>query len=213
MKNMKKILSVILVLILLTATFAVAASAESATHTETPVDADDKTGLSDTDFTTRDSSGQTISVKVNEVQHRYAVDLTFKFEDLTIDSTIIWNVKDMAYDVSETTLADQTRTIKVDNRSDMPVYAYATVADGDDNDGVAVETANNALANAVTVDKATPRTGTTGTAGEGEITINVKSETENWQGVAQYYANKRIGGDTAEKFTLATVTVTISKTK
>lgn len=211
MKNMKKILSVILALLLLTATFAVAASAETAETTkvvsETPVGTAD-TGLKDEEFTSAvSSSGQTINVQVNEVQHRYAVDLTFDFADLTIDSDIVWNVKDMKYDVSNTNLKDSTRTIQVTNRSDMPVCANATAADSDDNDGVTIttSTANGLL----TVDKATVGAGnTTGKSTTGKIDVTLVST--DWQKVAEYYAAKSIDKN-ATTFILTTVTVTISK--
>lgn len=204
MKNMKKILSVILALFLLTATFAVAASAETVTEavTETVI----KDGGVDT-FNPTTSGGHDINVQVNKVQHRYAVDLTFDFRELTIDSTIIWNVKDMKYDVSKTELKDTTRTIQVTNRSDMPVYANAAATDSDKNDGVTIttSTANGSL----TVGKATVGTGNTaGNATTGNIDVTLASG--KWQDVAEYYAAKSIDkGKTT--FPLTTVTVTISK--
>lgn len=212
MKNMKKILSVILALFLLTATFAVAASAETAETTkvvsETPVGSAD-TGLKDEEFTSAvSSSGQTINVQVNEVQHRYAVDLTFDFGDLTIDSDIVWNVKDMKYDVSNTNLKDSTRTITVTNRSDMPVCANATAADSDNNDGVTITTSTED--GLLTVAKAEVGSGNTaGTPKTEEINVTLTSK--DWQKVAEYYAAKSIENSNATTFVLTTVTVTISK--
>ena len=208
MKTLKKNLSLVLALLLMTATFAVAASAVE-TAQETPVGTADK-GLTDTEFTDKSSNGQTISVKVNEVEHRYAVDLTFSFDDLTIDSTIVWNVKDMKYDVSDTTLTNQDRTIAVTNRSDMPIYAYADVRDEDVADGVTIS--SDATADSrLTVGKATVGAGNTaGTSTTENIKVSLNSD--SWQKVAEYYAAKKVeAADNNSKFTLTTVTVTISK--
>lgn len=209
MKAMKKILSVFLAIFLMTATFSVAASA--ATATETPVGSAD-TGLTDTEFNDKNSGNQTISVTVKDVQHRYAVDLEFSFEDLTIDSDIVWNVKDLKYDVKDTNLINQERTIKVTNRSDMPVYAYAAAADVDEKDGVTISTSNTSDSR-LEVAKATVGTGNTnGNATTGKISVSLAST--DWQKVAEYYAAKSIdsiGNNYVKNFKLTTVTVTISK--
>lgn len=203
MKNMKKILSVILALLLLTATFAVAASAETVIG--------EGDGVETFDPTT--SGGQNINVKVNEVQHRYAVDLTFNFDDLTIDSSITWNVQTMKYDVGDTKLENATRTIDVANRSDMSVYAYATATDVDENDFVTIAS-NYTSDNRLEVTKATVGSGDKdGTATQGKITVNLESE--NWKDVAAYYAEKRVNDGSLDQkvsYVLTTVTVTISKT-
>lgn len=205
MKNMKKILSVVLALFLLTATFSVAASAEAAN--ETPVGSAD-VGLAEGEFAgDKSSGGHTISVKVNEVQHRYAVDLTFNFDDLTIDSTITWNVEEMKYDVSDTKLENTTRSISVTNRSDMPVYAKAIVVDSDAADGVTITA--SAADKPLEVGKATVGEGNTaGASTSADISVTLASE--NWQNVAGYYAAKRIDNNN-DTFTLTTVTVVISK--
>lgn len=210
MKTMKKILSVCLALVLMAAMFAISASADT---TETPVGSADS-GLEDKDFNDKNSSGQNINVTVEKVSHRYAVDLTFSFNDLTIDSTITWNVKDLKYDVGTTKLnGDQTRTITVTNRSDLPVYAYAVADDKDNADGVAITTSNNADSRLM-VDKATVGNGNTnGTSTSENLTVTLKSD--SWQEVAGYYAAKRLDDkkdlDNSVSYVLTTVTVTISK--
>lgn len=206
MKTMKKILSVCLALVLMAAMFAISASADT---TETPVGSEG--GVED--FPNTPSSGQDINVTVKEVSHRYAVDLTFSFADLTIDSTITWNVKDLKYDVSNTEMKDTERTITVTNRSDLPVYAYATAEDKDGADGVAITT-SNAEDSRLEVGKATVGNGNTnGTSTSENLTVTLKSD--SWQKVAEYYATKRLGDNSnlneQVSYVLTTVTVTISK--
>ena len=208
MKTMKKILSVCLALVLMAAMFAISASADT---TETPVGSADS---GEADFNDKTSGGQNINVTVEKVSHRYAVDLTFSFADLTIDSTITWNVKDLKYDVGTTKLnGDQTRKITVTNRSDLPVYAYATAEDKDNADGVAITTSNSAETR-LTVDKATVGSGNTkGNSTSKDLTVTLTSD--SWQDVAGYYAAKRLDDkkdlDTSVSYVLTTVTVTISK--
>ncbi len=198
---MKKLLAVLLTMAMLVTMLAFGASAEKEVGGET--------GAVDFDPTT--PGGKDLNVQVSEIQHRYAVDVTFNLSDLTIGGTITWNVNTMKYDVKGTTLADTTQNIEVNNRSDLPVYAFATVSNTVD-DGISVTADKNSNTNKLTIGKANAGTGNTdGTATAQNIIISITST--NWNNVAEYYAKKRLEseGQTTDTFKIATVTVTISK--
>ena len=149
-------------------------------------------------------------MKVEDVTHKYAVDVTFSLEDLTLGGTITWNVNTMKYDIADTTAANTSHTITVSNRSDLPVYAYATMTDTDAGDSITVSADKDSAINKLTVEKATPGTGSSnGTATEGNIIISITST--DWESVATYYGNKRLEDMGRDTFTIANVTVTISK--
>ena len=162
--------------------------------------------------TTTTTPGENLNVKVSDVTHKYAVDVVFSLDDLTIGGTITWNVNTMKYEVAGATLANTTRTVTVSNRSDLPVYAFATVTDQDAGDGITVAAEKDSATNKLTIAKATAGTAVAnGTPTTGELTINVTSD--NWNEVAEYYAAKRLNSpnQATDTFTVATVTVTISK--
>ncbi len=162
------------------------------------------------DFAPTTPGGTELNIKVTEVTHKYAVDVTFNLSDLTIGGSITWNVNDMKYDVDGTTLADTTQTITVSNRSDLPVYAYATVKDTDADNGISITADKDGTDNRLTVAKATAGTGeANGTATDGTLNIIIKSA--NWNTVAEYYAAKKLADETQNSFKIATVTVTITK--
>lgn len=200
--KMKKILAIILAVAMLTAMLAVSVSAEQ------------EVGGADgvTTFEPTTPTGEDLNVKVTEITHKYAVDLVYSLSDLTIDGNITWNVNTMKYEVGGNTLENTTRKVKVNNRSDLPVYAYATITNTNDNDGITVAAVNNSAQNKLTVAKATAGSGVqNGTSTVGELVINLTSD--NWNAVAEYYAAQRLASQNQETdtFRIATVTVTISK--
>ena len=200
--KMKKILAIILAVAMLTAMLAVSVSAEQ------------EVGGADgvTTFEPTTPTGEDLNVKVTEITHKYAVDLVYSLSDLTIDGNITWNVNTMKYEVGGNTLENTTRKVKVNNRSDLPVYAYATITNTNDADGISVAAVNNSAQNKLTVDKATAGTGgNDGTLTVGELVINLTSD--NWNAVAEYYAAQRLASanQATDTFRIATITVTISK--
>lgn len=161
------------------------------------------------------NKGSDINVKVEDVTHKYAVDLTFNFTDLTIGG-LVWNVETLRYDFAEgKALTDSEQTITVTNRSDKPVYAWGTVTDGDANDYVTVgmktgETGSGTN-DRLEVAKATAGQTANGTATNGKLTVSISSA--NWANVANYYGKKvaETEDPSTVNFKAATVTVTISK--
>lgn len=200
---MKKFFAILLTVAMLATVLAVSVSA---IMYEGVVGGND--GVPTFDSTT--TPGHDLNVNVSDVTHKYAVDVQFNLTDLTIGGTITWNVNTMKYEVADTTLTtDQTRTVTVSNRSDLPVYAFATVTDYDAGDGITVAAEKNSATNKLEIAKATAGTAiANGTSTKGDLTINVTSD--NWNEVAEYYAAKRLNSATGT-FKIATVTVTISK--
>lgn len=199
---MKKILAVVLAVAMLATILAVSAGAEQ--------EVGGADGVTTFDPTT--PTGEDLNVKVTEITHKYAVDLIYSMTDLTIDGNITWNVNTMKYEVGGNTLEDTTRKVKVNNRSDLPVYAYATITNTNDADGITVAAVNNSAQNKLTVAKATAGTGpNNGKSTVVELVINLTSD--NWNAVAEYYAAQRLASTNQETdtFRIATVTVTISK--
>lgn len=210
---MKKFLSLMLAGLMSASLFVVGAAAEEPKK-ETVVGKDG--GVLDADFTKNEtSSDNNINVKVEDVTHKYAVDLTFNFTDLTIGG-LVWNVDTLRYDFADgKALTDSEQTITVTNRSDKPVYAYGTVTDGDANDYVTVamkaDVAGKDTDNRLEVAKATAGQAANGTAKEGTLTVSISSA--KWADVASYYGKKitESADPSVMTFKIATVTVTISK--
>ena len=199
---MKKLLAVLLTLTMLVTPLAFGASAEQ--------EVGGTDGVLTFDPTT--PTGEDLNVKVTEITHKYAVDLIYSLSDLTIDGAITWNVNSMKYEVGGNTLEDTTRKVKVNNRSDLPVYAYATITNTNDADGIKVAAVNKDAATKLTVAKATAGAGeANGKSTVGELVINLTSD--SWNAVAEYYAAQRLAsaGQATDTFRIATVTVTISK--
>lgn len=207
---MKKFISLMLAGLLSASLFAFGVSAEK------EIGGADGVG----DFT-HEGTGNKINVKVEDVTHKYAVDITFSFDDLSIGG-LVWNVNSMKYESpTGENLENTTRTITVSNRSDLPVQAYATVTDTVADDGltVAMQTVTenpndgSSAAKKKTVAKATAGTTANGTASTGTLTVELSSE--NWGAVAQYYIDKQQAeaenSDKAHTYPVATVTVFISK--
>lgn len=210
---MKKFLSLVLAGLMSASLFVVGAAAEEPKK-ETVVGKDG--GVLDADFTKNETSNDNnINVKVEAVTHKYAVDLTFNFTDLTIGG-LVWNVDTLRYDFADgKALTDSEQTITVTNRSDKPVYAYGTVTDGDANDYVTVamkaDVAGKDTDNRLEVAKATAGQAANGTAKEGTLTVSISSA--KWADVASYYGKKitESADPSVMTFKIATVTVTISK--
>ena len=202
---MKKFFAILLTVAMLATVLAVSVSAENVIGS--------KTGVLPENFTTSETTpGENLNVKVSDVTHKYAVDVIFSLDELTIGGTITWNAETMKYEVAGTTLKNTTRTVKVSNRSDLPVYAFATVRDQDAGDGITVAAEKDSATNKLTIEKATAGTAViNGTPTRGDLTINVTSG--DWSAVAEYYAKKRLDStnQATDTFTVATVTVTISK--
>ena len=202
---MKKFLSLLLAGLMSASLFVVGASAERVVGgTDGAVGTFDDT-----------NKGSNINVKVENVTHKYAVDLTFNFTDLTIGG-LVWNVDTLRYDFADgKELTDSEQTITVTNRSDKPVYAWGTVTDGDKNDYVTVamkaDVAGKDTDNRLEVAKATAGQAANGTAKEGTLTVSISST--KWADVASYYGKKIIesADPSVMTFKIATVTVSISK--
>lgn len=199
---MKKTMAILLMAAMLTGLFAFSVGAANV------IGGNDGVGT----FDPKTSDGQDLNVKVTQVTHKYAVDVTFALEDLTIGGSITWNVTTMRYDVEGGTLENTTRSIEISNRSDLPVYAYATVSNTDGDNGITVTAEKDSATNTLEVAKAKPGSGANnGTATDGTLTISIKSN--DWNAVAEYYIEKKLADENQESFRIATVTVTISKTK
>lgn len=200
--KMKRILAIIISVAIIATMLAVSVSAEKEVGGDNGV----------LTFEPTTPPGEDLNVKVTEITHKYAVDLVYSLQDLVIDGAITWNVDTMKYEVAGATLRDTTRTVTVSNRSDLPVYAFATVTDQDAGDGITVAADKNSATNKLTIAKATAGVGgANGTPTTGVLTINVTSV--KWNEVAEYYAAKRLASadQATDTFTVATVTVTITK--
>ncbi len=217
---MKKFLSFMLAGLMSASLFVVGVAAET---TKTGV-VGGENGVSEDAFNTPvKDEGNNIKVKVNDVTHKYAVDLTFSFDDLTLGN-LEWNVNDMRYDFKNAGEGDMpetvSRTVTVSNRSDMPVYAYATFVTPENlSKDLTVAVADHGdAANKLEIKRATAgTTGSTSTddttkgkATSGNLTVNLTSQ--DWAAVANHYGDlQRANGDKATTFVVATVTVHISK--
>lgn len=200
--KMKKILAVVLAVAMLATILAVSAGAEQ--------EVGGADGVTTFDPTT--TPGQDLNVTVTDITHKYAVDLVYSLQDLVIDGAITWNVNTMKYEVGGNTLENTTRKVKVYNRSDLPVYAYATITNTNDADGIRVTAEKDSATNKLTIAKATAGAGgANGASTVGELVINLTSN--NWNSVAEYYAAQRLASanQATDTFKIATVTVTVTK--
>lgn len=200
--KMKRILAIIISVAMIATMLAVSVSAEKEVGGDNGV----------LTFEPTTPPGEDLNVKVTDITHKYAVDLVYSLQDLVIDGNITWNVNTMKYEVANTTLEDTTRTVTVSNRSDLPVYAFATVTDQDAGDGITVTAEKDSATNKLTIAKATAGVGgANGTSTVEELVINLKSD--NWNAVAEYYAAQRLASanQATDTFRIATVTVTITK--
>lgn len=198
---MKRILAIIISVAMIATMLAVSVSAEKEVGGDNGV----------TTFEPTTPTGEDLKVKVTEITHKYAVDLVYSLQDLVIDGHITWNVNTMKYEVGGNTLQNDTRKVKVYNRSDLPVYAYATISNTNDADGITVAAVNNSDLNKLTIANATAGVGANGTSTVEELVINLTSD--NWNAVAEYYAAQRLASanQATDTFRIATVTVTITK--
>lgn len=199
---MKKLLAVLLTLTMLVTLPAFGASAEQEVGGANGV----------TSFEPTTPTGEDLNVKVTDITHKYAVDLVYSLQDLVIDGAITWNVNTMKYEVGGNTLQNTERKVKVYNRSDLPVYAYATITNTNDADGITVTAEKDSATNKLTIAKATAGAGgANGSSTVEDLVINLTSD--SWNAVAEYYAAQRLAStnQATDKFKIATVTVTISK--
>ena len=170
---MKKLLAVLLTLTMLVTLPAFGTSAEKEVGGDNGV----------LTFEPTTPTGENLNVKVTQITHKYAVDLVYSLQDLVIDGAITWNVNTMKYEVGGNTLKDDARKVKVYNRSDLPVYAYATITNTNDADGITVTAEKDSATNKLTIAKATAGTGAAnGTSTVGDLVINLTSA--NWNAVA-----------------------------
>ena len=199
---MKRILAIIISVAMIATMLAVSVSAEKEVGGDNGV----------LTFEPTTPTGEDLNVKVTEITHKYAVDLVYSLQDLVIDGAITWNVNTMKYEVGGNNLEDAQRKVKVYNRSDLPVYAYATITNTNDADGIRITAENDSATNKLTIAKATAGAGgANGTSTVEELVINLKSA--NWNTVAEYYAAQRLASanQATDTFRIATVTVTITK--
>ena len=125
---------------------------------------------------------------------------------------ILLLVAQLRYDIDANKLpTNGTRTIQVDNRSDLPVYAVAALSNTDSQNGITISVDHNTNENRLVVPAAAAGVGNAnGTAGTGNVTVTVSAQ--DWRAVANYYI-RQVGTDdltTGKSFTIATITVTIS---
>ncbi len=193
---MKKVLSTMLATLMVVAMFTMGAGAKSV------LDAD-HAGLTADEFTVTTAPAQEITVTVTEVTHKYSVDLVFNNIDLEVGGAV-WNTQNMKYDFDGS--GDTTSKVKIANRSDLSVFAYATVEKVNTDDGITVTSAKDSTTNYIEIAKAIPGVGASnGTATEDAIDISVTSA--DWATTVNYYAKK--GLDTPH--VIANVTVVLAK--
>ncbi len=200
--KMKRILAIIISVAMIATMLAVSVSAEKEVGGDNGV----------LTFEPTTPPGEDLNVKVTEITHKYAVDLVYSLQELVIDGAITWNVNTMKYEVGGNSLENTTRKVKVYNRSDLPVYAYATISNTNDADGITVTAEKDSATNKLTIAKATAGVGASnGTSTVEELVINLTSA--NWNTVAEYYAAQRLASanQATDTFRIATVTVTITK--
>ena len=200
---MKKFLSLMLAGLMSASLFVVGASAERVVGETDGV----------VDFTPVENKDNNINVKVEAVTHKYAVDLTFDFTDLTIGN-LEWNVDTMRYvTVKGEELKNTTREITVSNRSDLPIQAYATVsfaADKAPDLTIGMTGSGDSEGNKLTVSAANKGQGeANGTPNTGTLTVSISSA--KWANVANYYGQKVADNPEVTTFKIAAVTVIISK--
>lgn len=135
---MKKTLAFILVCALLVSAFTLTAFAANVvgTHGNTGTVED---GVADFDDSDLDNNTGNITVKVDTVVHKYAVDVDYTIPAYELPG-ITWNVNTLKYDTT-TVAADKKFTnhvtIELTNYSDKPVNTQVTAVDEDGADGIA----------------------------------------------------------------------------
>ena len=200
---MKKIVSLILAGLMSVSLFAIGASAETVAKktTTTPVN-----GALEGEWTGTKENGSDIKVKVESIVHKYAVDLTFDFADLTVGD-ITWDVNNLKY-TSTKKFENLTQTVTISNRSDLSVWAKVTVDDTKD-DFVTVEA--DSFADYTEVVKAKAANGTeVGKAESKAVKISLTST--EWNKFVEYYGAKFAAVPATTEYKLATITVFLKKT-
>lgn len=207
---MKKILSLLLAGLMTASMFAVGASADT---TETivvggPSKAD---GVLEDNFNANKSNSGEINVKVDKITHKYAVDMTFDFSDLTIGN-IEWDVENMKYVKADgNTLANSDRTITISNRSDLPVNAEVAVSEDTANDFVTVDVETTYKDKTTKIEKATAATKSNAQGTATSLNVKINFTSENWDNVIAHYGQLFANNPETPSYKLAKITVTISK--
>lgn len=208
---MKKVVSLILTLAMV---FAMSTTALAdpvhvvGTHGENNAVTD---GVEPGSFSSTDPSTDIkISVSTGEVQHRYAVDITYDVMSFNITgSNLVWNVNTLKYESEPgaAALENVRFNVAVTNYSDLPVYLTANAekeADASSDINIAVVEDNTETALAA---KAEIADATSGTAQVLNFDVYVSSS--NWDAVANYYLPK-FDADTTS-VDIGTVSVTVAK--
>lgn len=178
---MKKLLSLALILAL------VATLTTSVFATRVVGDPDGVPSFPDTEG---DATTVSVQATVGTIQHRYAVDIEFPGLSVAVSgSTMTWDVNDLKYVTSEGAATPDNTTAKVTftNRSDLPVYVSYDETDADANDFLSVEIKANGVAASEGV-KYEIAKATVGTATPYIFDLTVVASDDNWNNVAEYYA-------------------------
>lgn len=159
-----------------------------------------------------------IKVSTGDLQHRYAVDITYDTMELSITGgNLVWNVYTLEYDADtdKTAFANTAFNVSVTNYSDMPVaFTHAVTDEIDDGIDVAVikdgdlqayvDGTNDAIDATIRLESATSVTPYQ--AQTAYFDVAVKSD--DWTEVANYYLPMLDNADDTE--TVATVTLTFT---
>ena len=225
---MKKIISLALTLSMLAcmaiSTFAVGPTSivgarttnnpnTSQTHLGTVAD-----GVDASNFGTG-TSGANVDIKVTtgEVQHRYAVDITYDEMTFAISgSSMVWNVNTLKYESlsDQDGLGDKKFNVAVTNYSDLPVYLTATTADKDANDFIGVGVYKDETETVLTgeVEIAAATSVVPYAAQTYNFDVCLKASGGTWDDASNYYLPKLgTGAGQQETITVATFSVTIAK--
>lgn len=203
---MKKIVSLALAGLMSLSLFAIGASAAEAENV-----VGGTTGVVDADWPDSPSKDSDINVKVETVVHKYAVDLTFDFSDLSVGN-IVWDAENMKY-TSDKTFANAEQTVTITNRSDLSVWAKVEVADTE-NDfvtvGVAADETSAKFNDFAEILKATAANGTDRKGKATEAPVKIQLTGETWEQFVEYYGAKFVA-ENKTFYKLATVTVSLKK--
>lgn len=218
---MKKILSLLLAGLMTALVFAVGASAAAAKTEETPIGTKENghyTGVTADKIADAGKTGSSdINVKVDKVTHMYAVDITYSFADISLGD-LKWDVDNLKYvqdDAENAKTAadqDQTRSLNIQNRSDMEVKASVHVEKTEGNQVLdfVVKTTEFQGDNAeVTIGNAT-----TNTPVNQEVKFSAQPATDKtWADVIEHYGPQfaHQANIANAQVTFATVTVTLKK--
>lgn len=162
-------------------------------------------GVSDgvTSFTPQGANGN-LKVRVQEVIHIYAIDITFSIDSLVFPD-LIWNPNQLDYVFLEDyDPNDMFHSITVTNYSDMPIKASLIANEADGNDGISLSfDKTNATIAAVNTD------GTASSGVEENFTLSITSD--NWPNTISYYTVGAGSVTGLQNIKVGEITVSISK--